>query len=641
MLQSIADKLKKHTWLSATLLGAIALFFVVWGAYGVVNISFGPSDYGLKVNGETVSADTLNNAWQQQQAQYVQALHGAPLSDEQKNQLQRQLLDQYVHQILLRQRAQNAGYRASDADVLAAYESEPAFQVNGKFDARAARAMLEQAGMTPEAYEADRRQALQIAQLTEGIQTSDFLTPQELARIYALENEQRQVSYVLLPADHYANSVKIDDARIAAWYHAHQSDYMSANSVDLQYAELTLDAIASQIPVTQADLQTYYDKTKSHYVQEETRHAHHILIAVSDPKDPKADAAALAKAQQVLAQLKAGKDFGQLAKEYSADPGSAAHGGDLGWASRSVYVPPFANALFSMQQPGLYPQPVKTQYGYHIIRLDAIRPAQVQTLDQVKAQVEQQYRHAQAAMIFGDRQDQLQQALDNGTTDLATLAKRFGLMTGEVKNFTSTGGGAPLGNKPELLSAVFSDDALSGGRIVGPLAIADDRVVVFRVLAHHPPAPEPIASVRDQIVAAITKADSSHAALAAADGAVKQLQGGGTLDAVARSLGVAAQPAAWVGRDDPSVPAQVRDAAFDAPQPQAGKPIYQALALDNGGAAVVAVSAVKPGQPGANTKNDEQLIEQYMRRDSDAQFTSYLDELQRRSSIKRNPGVFQ
>ncbi|HTT06082.1 MAG TPA: peptidylprolyl isomerase [Steroidobacteraceae bacterium] len=399
-------------------------------------------------------------------------------------------------------------------------------------------------------------------------------------------------------------------------------------------------SVEAQVPVSQADLQAYYDQHKSSYSQTEMRRAHHILISIADPKDPKSEAAALAKAQEILAQLKAGKDFGALAKKYSADPGSAAQGGDLGWAERGTYVPAFADALFGMKQPGLYPTPVKTQYGYHIIRLDAIRPAQVPSLDAVRAQVEQQYRHEQANALFGDKQDQLQQALDNGATDVATVAHQFGLQAGEIKQFTATGGGAPLGNKPELLNAVFSDDAITGGRIVGPLALGDDRVVIFKVLAHHPPAPQPIASVRQEIVDAMTKAQSSAAARAAADAAVKRLQQGDSFDAVAKSLDVTAMPAAYIARSDPQVPAQVRDAAFAAPRP-AGKPVYEALTLDDGGAALFAVSAVKPGQPGVNSKNDEQLVDSYMRRDSEGEMSAYVLELQRRAHIERNPNVFQ
>src|ERR1035441_10026630 len=472
MLQSISDKLKSQRWLMTGLLGLLALIFAAWGAYGIVNVSFSPQDYGLKVNGERVSTETLNRAWQERQAQYAQALNGATFPPAQTRMLQQQLLNEYVRETLLRQRAQASGYRASDAQVLAAYQSEPGFQVDGKFSALAAKTMLAQIGLTPETYEAERRQALQISQLTEGIQLSDFLTAAQLNRIYALENEQREVRYALLPAERYAAAAKIDDAQIKAWYDAHPGDYMSPESVRLQYAQLSLDAIAGQITVKDEDLQAYYDKNKSRYSENEKRHAHHILISIGDAKDASADAAALAKAQRVLAELKAGKDFGELARKYSGDPGSATQGGDLGWAEQSAYVGAFAAALFKMQ-PGLTSDPVKTQFGYHIIKLDEIRPAHVLTLADGRARIGAESARAQASENFGDREEQLQQKLEKGeSNDLATLATQFGLQLGEVKDF-SRSGGAPLGGKPELVQAAFSGDGVACCAAMGTLDPTD------------------------------------------------------------------------------------------------------------------------------------------------------------------------
>jgi peptidyl-prolyl cis-trans isomerase D len=602
-------------------------------------VSFGPQDYGLKVNGERISTDTLSRAWQERQAQTQQALDGTALSPAQTRLLQDQLLDEFVRETVLRQQAETAGYRVSDAQVRAAYESEPAFQVEGKFNPQAAKAMLLQVGLTPETYEEQRRQALQIGQLTQGIQLSDFLAAAQLHRIYALENEQRELRYVLLPAERYASAVKIDDARIKAWYDSHPNDYMSPESVALQYAELSLDSIASQLAVKDEDLQAYYEKNKSRYSENEKRHAHHILIPVADSKDAKADAAALAQAQQVLAQLKSGKDFAELAHKYSADPGSAAQGGDLGWAEQGAYVAPFADALFKMQ-PGQISDPVKTQFGYHLIRLDEIRPAHVLTLAEGHAKIEADYRRDQASELFGDRQEQLQQKLESGaSTDLGALASQFGLQLGEIKDFTRSGA-PPLGGKPDLVRAVFSADTLDGKRLGGPVALAADRIVIFRVQEHRPSAVQPLASVREEVIAAIRKSESTAAAQAAAEGAVKQLDAGANFDAVVKGLGLSAAPTASFGRSDPQLPVQVREAAFAAPHP-GSKPEFRALSLDNGGAAILMLSAVHPGSPGANPKNDEQLVTQYLRRDREGDMAAYLLELQRRASVKRNPSVFE
>src|SRR5579864_3540140 len=173
----------------------------------------------------------------------------------------------------------------------------------------------------------------------------------------------------------------------------------------------------------------------------------------------KAKSAVLAKAQDVETQLKAGKDFAELAKKYSADPGTAAQGGDLGWAEQSAYVGPFADALFAMPA-GQISDPVKTQFGYHIIRLDEIRPAHVRTFDEVRSELETEYRRDQAAEVFGDRQEQLQQKLESGAGDLDAIAKQFDLQTGEIQDFTRTNGGAPLGGNQPLLAAVFSGEVL-------------------------------------------------------------------------------------------------------------------------------------------------------------------------------------
>jgi len=148
--------------MAIAVIGPLAVIFALWGAYGVVSMSFGAPDYGLKVNDERISIETLNRAWQQRQAQYQQTLNGVEMSDAQKTILQQQLVDEYVRQTLLRQRAQQSGYRATDAQVKAAVTGEPAFQLDGKYDPRVARNMLAQIGMTEEGFFAERREALQI-----------------------------------------------------------------------------------------------------------------------------------------------------------------------------------------------------------------------------------------------------------------------------------------------------------------------------------------------------------------------------------------------------------------------------------------------------------------------------------------------
>src|SRR6266849_3979829 len=164
MLQNIGDILKGRRWLALLVLVPLAVIFGFWGAAGLVNVSFGTPSYGLKVNGEEVPANLLQNAWQEQQSKYQQQLK-ADMPPAMRTRLQDQLLDQYVRETLVRQRAIDRGFRVNDEAVAAAYQHETAFQVGGKFDAMAAKGMLAQIGMTPAGYEKQLRNSLQVGQL--------------------------------------------------------------------------------------------------------------------------------------------------------------------------------------------------------------------------------------------------------------------------------------------------------------------------------------------------------------------------------------------------------------------------------------------------------------------------------------------
>jgi peptidyl-prolyl cis-trans isomerase D len=419
---------------------------------------------------------------------------------------------------------------------------------------------------------------------------------------------------------------------VQAYYKEHLAQYMNPESVRLQYAELRLETLATQQQLSDTDLHAAYEKEKGRLEVPEKRHARHILITGKD------DAAALAQAQQVLAQAKSGKDFGELAKQYSQDPGSAQNGGDLGWAERSAFVKPFADALFAMKV-GDIAGPVKTQYGYHIIRLDEVQAGKGKSFEEARPELEAQVRRAHATDRFGEIQEQLQAKLGEPGADLGALAQQYNLQQGEVKEFVKGAGGAPLGAAPQLQELLFGEPPLGTGKLAGPALLGDDRLVIFKVLEHRASAPKPLAEVRESIVAAIAKEQGTQAALSAAQRAREELLKGSSFDAIAAELKVSADPAHFIGRNDPSVPAQIREAAFALPRPT-GKPEFRALTLNDGGAALIAVSTVrtaaaqdKEAQPGRAQQESERL--------GTGAALAYVDEVRRTASVRKNPKAFE
>ncbi|MBV8308583.1 MAG: peptidylprolyl isomerase [Gammaproteobacteria bacterium] len=637
MLQRIGDALKgregssRRKWITYLFVGVLSFVFAAWGAYGIVNLNFGGSNYAAEANGSKISLEEARSAWLRQQSMWEQRLGGGELPPPLRTRLQDQVLESLIRRALITERSHDLGYRVSNQALLEAVQSEPAFQVDGKYDSAAAKAALAQAGISLEGYEQQLRTDLQQLQLEGGIRASDFVTPAELTRLNDLENQQREVRFLVLPLDRFHGAVP-DDAAVQAYYKEHQEQFMRPESDDLQYAELRLEALAAQQELSDADLHAAYEKERSRLEVPEKRHARHILITGKD------DATALALAQQVLAQVKSGKDFGALAKQYSQDPGSAQNGGDLSWAERSTFVKPFADTLFGMSV-GDIAGPVKTEFGYHIIRLDEIQAGKSKSLEEARPELEAQLRRSRAADRFGEIQEQLQTRLADPGADLNALAQQYHLQLGEVKEFAKGAGGVPFGAAPPLQELLFGDTPLASDKLGGPVLLGDDRLVIFKVLEHRKPEPKPLASVRDSIVAAITKEQGTQAALGAAQQARDQLRKGTSFDAVAQQLKVTADPAHFITRNDPSVPAQVREAAFALPKPASDKPEYQALTLSDGGAALLAVTAVRTGTAAAG---EEQMARtrQESERLGTAAALAYVDEIRRTATVRKNPKAF-
>jgi len=635
MLQQIGDSLKGHKWLTYTVFGALALIFAAWGAYGVANLNFGSGTFAAKVDGHTIPYEDVRLPWQREQNQWSQRF-GGEIPQAERAMLQDQLLESVVRSTLLVDRAHDMGYRVPQDQLAAAVRNEPAFQLDGRYNAEVAKSRLLSAGITIDQYTNDLNSDLERRQLQDGVQLSQFVTPVELNRLRALTDQQREIRYAVLPLAKFAATVPVTDAAIQSYYETHQAQFMTPESVHLQYAQLSLTQVTAQITVSDADLHDYYTKNKTRYISTEQRHAHHILVAVSDKVN---DAAALKKAQDIEARLKAGGNFEALAKQYSDDAGSAAQGGDLGLAERGSLEAPFADALFAMK-PGDVSDPVKTRFGYHIIRLDEVVPAKGKSFEEARTDVLDQIRHDRAADRFGDMQEQIQQKIDQAGETLESLAKEFGLTVGDVPQFFRGTGGGELGSSKDLQSLVFSDAVLGEHKIGGPLLIGDDRLVLVRDLSHTAPAAKPLTAVHDQIVATMRKEAGSRAALAAAQAAAASLRAGKDFDAVLKGLGVSADAARFVGRQDDKVPAQIREAVFKAPKPAEHQAVYQAFAEPDGSAVVLGITAVRQESAPMDQQQVATLAQGLASGYGDDDARAYIEQVRKSAKVQKNIGVF-
>jgi peptidyl-prolyl cis-trans isomerase D len=409
---------------------------------------------------------------------------------------------------------------------------------------------------------------------------------------------------------------------------------MTAETVNLRYVEISLAALESKVQVDDAQLKAFYDeqkaKTPERYVQPEQRRVRHILFQVTDPKD---DAAVKAKAQSILKRAQGGEDFSKLAKEFSQDTGSAQQGGDLGWSERKVWVAPFADAAFSMQE-GEIRGPVKTQFGYHILKLDGIQPVAVKTFEQSRSELEADYRKTEAERLFNSAQDQLADAALQNSTDLSVVARKAGLTVHDIPDFSRTDGGGELGKPAPVLSAAFSQDVLDG-RLSSMVEVDKGRGVVLQAADHRLPQQKPLEAVRTLVIAAWKRQRGAELAAAAAADAVKRLDAGDPWDAVAKTLGAVPQPARFVSRTDEGVPVEIRRDAFETPKPE-GKPVYSRLALPDGDADVLAVTAVRE-DPSGDAQQKTQLRRQLAQQEASSEAQSYAAAARADAKVIVNP----
>jgi peptidyl-prolyl cis-trans isomerase D len=628
MLQQIRDKITG--WFAAVFLGAIAIVFIFWGIQfeSSVNVA------AAKVNGEKISVEAVRRAWQDRQSELQQATRDELPPDRVKTEQQR-LLDNFIRRELLLQRAAKLGYRVSDQELVQALAAIETLQVDGQFSRDRYAALLRSQGRTETDFEADLRRDLEIRQLQNAIAQSAFMLPGEFDRRVRILGETRDVQMLLLPVAGFIAAETVGAEQVAKRYEERKADFMTPETVNLQYLRLDLADVAAQVQVTEEGLRAYYDQVAAErYMTTERRRARHILVESGTD-----DAAAKAKADKLAAEATGGADFAALAAANSDDPGSQGQGGDLGWATRDSFVAPFADALFAMNV-GEVRGPVKTQFGYHVIKLEAVEAGSQRSFDEVRGELEADYRRDKAQAAFYERSQELADESFAALTELDAVAKKFGLELRTVEGFTRQGGGA-LGADRKLIDAVFSDEVLLERQNSPALDLGEESVVVMRVIDHQTPAQRPLEEVRAEIEAALRNEAAAKAAEAAAKAAAAKLAAGAALADVAKEINAQPTGVMTLSRNAEGLPAELVKAVYAVPAPAAGTVTTGTASLADGNSAAFVVIAAKPGTvPAGQESQIGDVLKQAGGQQGMIEFSAYVGELERTAKITRNAQVF-
>lgn len=592
------------------------------------------SAQGLATVGDyRISQREFNDALRERQDAIQRMLNGradAALLD--NAELRLSVLEGLIQQRLLLNQAVHAGMVVSDQQLQGVIGELPLFQDEGKFSFERYQQFLKSQGMTPSMFENRLRYDLILQQADDAYSDSVFVPRTVADRLLRLSEQQREISQYAVTPEKFLAQVKLEADAAKKYYDGHPEEFRIPEQARVEYVALSADSLSSRVQVDPAEVEKYYEGHRAQYEVKETRQASHILISIDPGASAEAKQKARAKAEEVYAELKRdpGK-FAELAKKYSQDPGSAANGGDLGFFSRGSMVKPFDDAAFQMKV-GEISMPVESQYGYHIIRLTAIKPGQVKSLSEVRGQIEAEIRKQLANRKFAETAENFNNIVFEQSDSLkpaAELAKteirKSGWITREHAD------DARLGN-PKLLQAIFSEDVLKNKRNTEAVEVAPGVLVAARVAEYKPASVQPFGEVSAAIARKLALQQAGQLAVQDGRDRLGKLKQG-------KDAQVTWGAPQLVSRNDAKGMSEpVLRQVFKA---DAGKlPAYTGVDDPRGGFVLIRISrVVEPGKPAADKQ--KALTEGLQLAVAREEMSAYVASLRQKADVRIGKDLFE
>jgi len=652
VLQSIRDRL--------TGIIAIFIFAILIIPFAFVGVSSYFTSDAVNavavVNDQEITANEFNQGFQNYRRR-MQAQLGTAFDPEQFDQavVRRQFLDRMIDEELLAQVSLDAGLAVSNEALAEAIRNVPAFQVDGEFNADVYQSSLAAQGRTPRQFEADMRASMVLNQFPAAIAGSAIATDWELTDYARLQGQERAFKAIVVPAETSEAATPPDEAEVAegteepaseevaadpvdeeavlAWYEGHQQDYYSVEQVVIEYLELDAAKLGGAVEPDEEVLKARFEEQQARFVTPESRLASHILIEVAADA-PQVDVeTARETAEDLARRAREGEDFAELARENSQDIGSASEGGDLGWIEPGYMVQAFEDAVYELNLENPISDPVQTGFGWHVIYLRDIRPAEGMTFTEARDILAAEYRAEADEVRFIEQADRLVDIIYEDPTTLSAAAEELGLEVKQAGPFDRLGGDGVAANA-EVVSAAFSDLVLAQGSVSDPIDLGENHIVLIRLKEHLPEALMPLDEVRDRVVESIRAQRALDAASATAQELLAALQAGDDIRSLAEARDLELVEAEAATRSSAELDATLRDQVFLMEAPAEGGGVTQVVELPDG-YAVVQLEAVTDG-----TLGDEDALRKasYQRRianaSASAEAMGFLRMLRAQSTIE-------
>lgn len=629
MLTSIRENISG--WIAWLIVILISIPFALWG----VNSYFEAQSTVVVAEGDGVKVtDRQLKEAVDRQAEILRSQYGPQLAAKMVDspEYKKQILESLVEQQLLRRDVADNGFRLSDAQLKLAIQHTPDFQVNGQFSSERYSRLLASSRRSPAQYEDSIRITQSMQQVASGFAGSSMVISSRLDQLLALKGQERDVQYVVLSPTMFEGTVEVSEAQMREHYETNKERYRSPEMVSVNYVVLSVPELAKSIQPGEEKLKENYEENRDQYRTEEQRKASHILIAASG-EDEGVWKKAQEKASHLAEKARQGADFATLAKENSADPGSAKKGGDLGFFGHGVMTPEFEKKVFSMQK-GDISDPVKTPFGYHVIKLVDLRPEVVKPFEEVREKVLDAVRKQEAENQFYEQAETLNNIVYEQPDSLEPAAEALNTKV-QVSDMFSRTGSKGIFSNPKVIDAAFSEQVLSDGVNSDTIEVDSETLVALRLNKRQESAIKPFDEVKAQIRQELVAKTARDMAREKADGFVRSLRDGDSWSKLVQEYGLDVKQETIARDKDLGFGGELTRRIFQMPTPADGKASVENIDLGDRGFAVAKLNKTVDGNPEKAKEADKTQVETALKsRFGNEFFNAYKKALRKRSDVE-------
>ena len=619
---------KAGSWIIKVILFVIVVVFIFWGFGSYRNKQ---TTQVAEINGTVITFDSYYQFYQNLLEQY-RRIYGGRLDDNMLKMLRLKevALDNSVQRVLMLQEAERLGITANEKEVANNIYQMQAFQRDGVFNPEQYRYLLASNNIATEVFEKDQKEMLIIERLRNVILDGITISEADAHQWYDWQNTQINLSYIVFSPDSYKD-ISPSDVEISAYFNDHQNDYLTAPQVKVRYLFFDPKAQEPKINISGEDIERYYYSHSNDFFTEKTVQARHILFKL----DPESDEATVEKqyqkAMEVYQLAQNGKSFSELAKEYSEGP-SASKGGDLGTFTKDTMVKPFADKAFSMES-GQISEPVRTQFGWHIIKVEKVNPATTQSIESASDDIKKKLLREKSLELALEKAEEVYDSLFDGD-DLSLIETNDEILMGTTEFFTS--------NKPPQINGTlnrnFADAALNLEKFaISDVLEAQDGYYLLQITDRIEPSVPPLEEVNSRVRADVVKMQQEETAKTQAQAAQAELMQGKTLTDIAATHQIAVAKTGFFGRNG-AIPGigyeqEISDIGFSLSEKQ---PTAKNAVQSQKGWVVFSLNGRKAPDTGGFPEQKDSIIERLTSQKKQAAFETWIEDLKSRGEIKIN-----